>query len=196
MEIVLTSMAVLLALIFTLNANPLFTIPTWILVSMFIGGASPIEALPVIAVAVAVSAAGRYVLARYTGHLSDRFVPHKHRRNLRFLDRFLSDEKGLVWPFSVSFLYALSPLPTNALFMLAGAGRVRLMSMLSGFFLGEFLSNVAYMSVISVSFSLENCLLFGLFGIAITLSIFLVDWKKVIRSLIEREKKRRALSTM
>ncbi|VVB73336.1 Uncharacterised protein [uncultured archaeon] len=194
MGIVLMSVLALLGIVFILNANPIFTIPTWMMVSMFIGGQDVTAALPIVAVAVAASAVGRYTLARYSGHLLDRYLPDKHKTSVRFIDKFLRDEKGMIWPFSISFLYALSPLPTNALFLVAGVGRFRLMLLLSGFFMGEFLSNMAYISMVNVALSPQNCLLFGLLGLVITVAIFIIDWKKVIKSLMERERKRHALA--
>jgi hypothetical protein len=191
MEIVLTSLLALLGMVFLMNANPLLTVPTWIMVSVFIGSTDVLSALPVIAAAVMVSSLGRYTLAHFSKPMTKHLLSAKQKKNVKFINKFLDKDTGMTWPFMVSFLYALSPLPTNALFIIAGIGRLRMMSLLAGFFLGEFLSNIAYISILAVSLSSVQCIILGLIGLVITIAIIFVDWEKFIKSFMKRELKKR-----
>jgi len=192
MDIVLTGVLALLGTIFIFNVNPFFTLPTWILISLFIGNPDVVAILPIILAAVGISAVARYMLACYSGPLFHRYIPKRQVQNIKFLDDFLRRNTGIAWPFTVSFFYAFSPLPTNALFIVAGAGKFRLPVIFCGFFLGELLSNIAYLAILKTTLSMGDGLIFGAIGLVIALAILFIDWKKVIESLMEREMKRHA----
>jgi uncharacterized membrane protein YdjX (TVP38/TMEM64 family) len=135
---------------------------------------------------------GRYVLAVYTGKLTDKYLPKKQRKNIQYIADFIGNKTNPIELFVLSFLYGLSPLPTNTLFMVAGAAHVRLFLIVSGFFFGEFLSNFVYVSAITVTLTVGHFLLMGLLGIIAAIAIMFIDWKKIIEWLIEREKKKSA----
>lgn len=179
-------------IVFLLNVNPLLTLPTWLVVSFFVttGTVPLVEAL---VLGIAASTTGRYLLAVYSGALSMRYLPEKQKKNIKFLKNFLKGE-GSPLQFVISTFYALSPLPTNALFIIAGAARANLLVIAAGFFTGEFLSGLIYLGVLTSSITMITTLqylLVGLVGIAIALVVLFIDWEHVIKRLIEHEKARR-----
>lgn len=173
---------------FLLNVQPIFNMPSWIVLSFFaVTYNLPIMTITVIGVATA--SLGRYVLARYTGELTDRYLPKKQKENVRFIAEFIVNKTNPIEIFTISFLYGLSPLPTNTLFMVAGAAHMKLPFIIAGFFFGEFLSNFVYVSAVSIALNISHLLIMGVVGIALTGVIMFVDWKKLIHILIERERR-------
>jgi len=181
---------VLLAVaLFLLNAQPILSMPTWIVLSFFaMNNGDAILAMT--AVGVAVATFGRYVLATYTGKVTDKYLPLKQRKNVRYIADFIGNKTNPIELFVISFLYGLSPLPTNTLFMVAGAAHLRLPFILAGFFFGEFFSNFIYVNAVQVTLDPGHFFLMGILGIVATAAVLMIDWKKVIYWLIERERKR------
>ena len=191
MELLYTAGMVFFA-VFLLNANPIFTIPTWIVVALSIGKADPISMLPVILVGISASAIGRYVLTRYSKTIGERIIPKRQKRNMEFLKEFFMSDGNSFTVFILAFIYALSPLPTNALFLIAGIANLRVIVLLAGFFVGELLSNLVYITVLEsameeITLSTGQYILMGAVGIFVTVAILLIDWKKIIKELVKRE---------
>ena len=181
--------ALLAVVIFLLNAQPLLNMPTWIVLSFFaMNNGDAILAMT--AVGVAVATLGRYVLATYTGKITDRYLPKKQRQNVNYIAKFIGKKTNPIELFVISFLYGLSPLPTNTLFMIAGAAHLRLPFILVGFFFGEFFSNFIYVNAVQVTLDPGHFFLMGILGIVATAAVLLIDWRKVIYWLIENERKR------
>jgi MFS family permease len=181
----------LIIVLFLLNAQPVLNMPTWIILSFFtINYGLPVMEITIIGVITA--SLGRCVLAVYTGKLTDKYLPKKQRKNIQYIAGFIGNKTNPIELFVLSFLYGLSPLPTNTLFMVAGAAHVRLPFIVGGFFFGEFLSNFIYVSAITVTLTVGHFFLMGLLGVAIAIAIMFIDWKKIIEWLIEREGKKLA----
>lgn len=105
-----------------INLVPAFMPPTWAVLAAF-RLASDAPLLPLTLVGAACSAVGRVALAL----LSRRFgkhLPATDRRNARALGQFVNRHRR--WREVIVFLYCLAPLPTNAIFIAAGVGRVPL----------------------------------------------------------------------
>ena len=181
----------LVAALFLLNVQPVLNMPTWIVLSFFtVTYGLPVMAITIIGVITA--SIGRYVLAVYTGKLTDKYLPKKQRRNIAYIADFIGNKTNPIELFVLSFLYGLSPLPTNTLFMVAGAAHMRLPFIVGGFFFGEFLSNFVYVSMITVTLTVGHFLIMGLLGIAAAIAIMFIDWRKIIEWLVERERKKLA----
>jgi len=175
--------------IFLLNVQPVFNLPTWIVLTFF----SITNGLPVLAITiigVAASCTGRYILAVYTGELTNKYLPKKQKENVHFIAEFIGKKTNPIELFVISFLYGLSPLPTNTLFIVAGAAHMRLPFIVSGFFFGELFSNFVYVSAVAVTLNIAQCIVIGVIGIAAALAVLFIDWKKIIHWMIEREKKK------
>lgn len=175
-----------------LNANPIFTIPTWIVVAIFAGKTDPILLIPAIIVAISASAIGRYILAYYSKKIGEKVLPKKEKRNIEYLKEFFIEIDNQKIAFIVSFLYALSPLPTNALFIVAGVANLRVLTLIAGFFFGELLSNIVYITVLesaleTVTLSNFEYIVMGLIGLLMVVAIFVIDWKKMIKKLVQKE---------
>lgn len=178
--------------VFLLNANPVFTIPTWIVVVFFAGKTDPFLLIPIIIIAVLASAMGRYVLTSYAKNIGDKVLPKRQKRNIEYLKEFFVEIENPKIAFIIAFFYALSPLPTNALFVVAGIAHLRVLTLIGGFFFGELLSNIVYITVLEtaieeVTFSTYEYLLMGIIGVGIAVAIFVIDWRKIIKSLVQRE---------
>ncbi|MEM3369951.1 MAG: hypothetical protein QXE90_03835 [Candidatus Micrarchaeia archaeon] len=187
--------------VFLLNANPIFTIPTWIVVAFFAGKTDPVLLIPIIVIAIFASAIGRYVLASYSKNIGDKVLPKRQKRNIEYLKEFFIEIENPKIAFIIAFLYALSPLPTNALFVVAGIAHLRILTLIGGFFFGELLSNIVYITVLEtaleqVTFSTYEYLLMGIIGVGIAVAIFIIDWKKTIKSLVQRELEKKSHSAI
>ena len=181
---------ILLAVVlFLLNAQPVLSMPTWIVLSFFAMNNGD-AILMMTAVGVAMATFGRYLLATYTGKITDRYLPQKQKKNMRYIAEFVGNKTNPIELFVISFLYGLSPLPTNTLFMVAGAAHLRLPFILAGFFFGEFFSNFVYVNAVQITLDPGHFFLMGILGIVTTAAVLLIDWKKVIYWLIEKERKR------
>ncbi|MEM2974066.1 MAG: hypothetical protein QW112_00340 [Candidatus Micrarchaeia archaeon] len=179
--------------LFLLNAQPVLNMPTWIVLSFF----SITYDLPVFLITllgVTAASIGRYVLAIYSGKLTDKYLPKKQKLNLSYISDFVGSRTNPIEIFAVSFLYGLSPLPTNTLFIVAGAAHMRMPLIIGGFFAGEFLSNFVYVEAVRITLNPAHFLIMGILGIIIAIAVLFIDWKKVIHWLLERERKRMAES--
>jgi len=180
------------------NAVPAFMPPTWTVLFVL----SFLFNLPILELAIVgavASSLGRFILASYSGPLADRFLPKRQKKSVKYLKNFISYESPAV-PFLVSFLYALGPLPSNVLFILTGAAHIEIKSILGGFFIGRLISYGVLVSISkeivkSVSVSqlfTPGYIALDLIGLMIAVGILFMDWEKLIKKMIEREKSRRA----
>jgi len=199
MELIL--LAEIFITVFLLNANPVFTIPTWIVVLLFIGISDPIYIFPVLLIGISASTIGRYTLAWYSRKIGKTLLSKKQRKNIEyFKDFFISAEQPFT-SFIIAFLYALSPLPTNTLFFIAGIAGANLHIIILGFFLGELLSGMIYISVLEstlhmVTFSNFEYILIGGIGILLAIIVVMIDWKKLIKTITSKEMERKAHEAM
>jgi uncharacterized membrane protein YdjX (TVP38/TMEM64 family) len=94
--------------------------PMWAVLAAFhIGAGVPL--LPLCLGSAATGAFGRYALARLSRRVS-RFLPRTDRRNAEALGYWFNRRGSHKWWFVAG--YSLGPLPSNALFIAAGAGRI------------------------------------------------------------------------
>ncbi|MEM3455192.1 MAG: hypothetical protein QXT72_01350, partial [Candidatus Micrarchaeia archaeon] len=134
-------------------------------------------------------------------NIGDKVLPKRQKRNIEYLKEFFIEIENPKIAFIIAFLYALSPLPTNALFVVAGIAHLRILTLIGGFFFGELLSNIVYITVLEtaleqVTFSTYEYLLMGIIGVGIAVAIFIIDWKKTIKSLVQRELEKKSHSAI
>jgi len=181
--------------VIVLNAVPAFMPPTWVFLTyihLTRGG----DLLSLVLIGAVCSTIGRIILAKWSGPLVSAFMSKPMHSNAEFAKKELSHK-----PFSsfiFTFLYALSPFPSNAIFILAGTAGLRLIPIVAGFFLGRLISYYSLLvaagftaGAIGPQLSLEGNYrwLLDILGIAATLVFFLVDWKKILDTF--RKKKSR-----
>ena len=178
---------------FIVNVIPAFVPPTWTILSLYKINNPAISTLALAFFGVLGSIAGRYVMYRYS-HFFGRYVPKKDAENLSYFRKLVGD-KGFGLFFG-TFLYSLSPLPSNFLFIAFGLSGVNIPLVLLGFALGRFLS---YSLLIGASFSSFSILsgilgikhlkyIVDVLGVIFAISIIFIKWKKVY-AVINRLKK-------
>lgn len=133
------SLLALFGAVAILNVMPTFAPPTWMLLSFF--GLKFPDANPWIVALLAASAAtsGRCMLAALAQRLHhSRWVPQRMRDNLRSVARTI--EKRRAASSGAFLLFAVSPLPSNALFLAYGLTRAPLALLAAPFFVGRVVS--------------------------------------------------------
>src|SRR3954452_17888569 len=131
-----STLVLLFGLIFGLNVIPAFAPPTWMAVA-FIGFEFP-ATNPVLLALVAATAAtlGRITLAKLSRWLvREKLLSDPHRKNIDIIKERL--EKRAVLTIGVFLFYALSPLPSNFLFIAYGLTRLPLLRIALPFFIGR-----------------------------------------------------------
>lgn len=107
---------------------------------------------PVVAIGVAGSIFGRYVLTLYIPLLSSRLFSKEKHDDIQFLGDKMK-RKG--WKSQVFIAaYSLLPLPTTPLFIAAGMARMHPIFLIPAFFIGKFSSDAA--AVTFGKFAAEN----------------------------------------
>ncbi len=121
-------------IVFLVNLAPAFMPPTWAVLATFHIATPELPLLPLTIGGAAMSAAGRTQLARLSRR-AGRVLPETDRRNAEALGELFARHQrlGLV----LLFGYCLGPLPSNALFMAAGLGRIRLRALALTFFVSR-----------------------------------------------------------
>jgi hypothetical protein len=121
------------ALIFVINLVPAFMPASWMVMSFFYIQFD----LPLLVLTFGgalVSGFGRLVLARASTFIKRRFMS-RQADDLERLSEFLESRRQ--WLAPTVFAYALTPLPTNSLFVAAGLAEVRLALVLMGFWVAR-----------------------------------------------------------
>ncbi|MBI3588103.1 hypothetical protein HY995_01265 [Candidatus Micrarchaeota archaeon] len=179
------SLPVIMLVVFLANIIPVMP-PTWAFLSyVFVTQGGDPLALAVLGAVF--STFGRLVLARISKYLP-RFLGRRETGNLHYLHGELRKFPGA--EFAFTFFYALGPFPSNAVFIVAGSADLNIAPIAAGFFAGRVISYYALISAAKVAvdavrpyFSLDNPLVWAadLIGIALTLGVFLIDWKSVVK---------------
>ena len=118
---------------FVINLVPAFMPPTWSVLAVFkVTTDAPL--LPLTVGGAAASAAGRTLLALSSRKLRG-FLPKKDQENAEALGGFI--RRHGAWGTAIVFFGCLGPLPSNALFIAAGLGRVRLLPVVVAFWISR-----------------------------------------------------------
>ncbi len=139
------------------NIVPAFAPPTWILLSIFEINNPSLNSFVLALFGVIGSVSGRFVMYLYST-IVGKYVPRKQADNLNYFKKFVMERRLGV--FEATFLYSLSPLPSNFLFITFGISRAKVLPVLVGFALGRLVSYS-----ILVYLSLKASVYFHFFGI-------------------------------
>ena len=179
-------------IVLALNVIPAFAPPTWMIFS-FLGFRFPQYAGWPLAVTGALAATlGRCLLARMSrGILRQHWLGEAARKNVDTVRDELLKHPRLT--FSVLLFYALSPLPSNTVFIAYGLTTMKILRIAVPFFLGRAVSYVFWFSsaaAVSGRLNLDSGEAIGYFStyFVITQTAFLVaiyvftriDWKALI----------------
>jgi hypothetical protein len=121
-------------IVLVVNIAPAFMPPTWAVLATFHIARPEIPLLPLTIGGAAMSALGRSRLA-VLSRAGGRLLPEHDRENAEALGAFFQRHQRV--GLALLFLYCLGPLPSNALFIAAGLGRVRLGVVTVTFFLSR-----------------------------------------------------------
>jgi uncharacterized membrane protein YdjX (TVP38/TMEM64 family) len=170
--------------VFVLNAIPAFMPPTWVLLALAKLNDSSFDPLALTVVGAFASTAGRAVLYCFSSFFR-RFFNKDMELHADEIHKFF-EKKGKELFFG-TFLYALSPFPSNLIFIANGLTKTDYRPVFAGFFLGRL---VSYYVLIALSqnlfFTLNNytgnqlmtTYALEALGIIAAFSVVFVDWKK------------------
>ncbi len=188
------SLPVILGIIFLINVIPAFMPPTWVFLAyVYVTQGGNLIVLAVLG-AIA-STLGRICLAKWIGPLVSRFMNKPLKSNVEYARDELEKRPGA--EFVITFLYSLSPLPSNTLFIIAGTAKLRLVPIVAGFFLGRVVSYAtlmyaAHFTISAIQSSLDPSnpymWLVDVLGIMLTLALLFIDWKSVLHGLGKKKK--------
>jgi membrane protein YqaA with SNARE-associated domain len=139
---------VLFAVVFVLNILPAFAPPTWTTMS-FIGLAIPNVDFALLAVVAAIAAtSGRIVLAKLSRALvRQRFLSAETQRNVDTIKLGIESRPAVA--FGTFLGYALSPLPSNYLFIAYGLTTLPVGFLAAPFFVGRLVSYAFWITTAS-----------------------------------------------
>jgi len=132
-------------LLVAMNASPILMPPTWIVLSSFYTIDPSFDILTLSVVGATGSLSGRIILM-YISRFFSRFMGTERKSSLDTLAEYMKKKK--YGYFSASFLFAMTPLPSNLLFMAYGIMRVKNIAIFAGFWVGR---AIAYYVMISIS---------------------------------------------
>ena len=132
-------------LLVAMNASPILMPPTWIVLSSFYTIDPSFDILTLSVVGATGALIGRIILM-YVSRFFRRFMGTERKSNLDTLAEYMKKKK--YGYFSASFLFAITPLPSNLLFMAYGIMRVKNIAIFAGFWVGR---AIAYYVMISIS---------------------------------------------
>jgi membrane protein YqaA with SNARE-associated domain len=168
---------------FFVNVIPAFAPPTWIVLSLYKLSHIELNSFAIAFFGVVGSVAGRLVMYYYSKVLG-KYLPKKGKSHLNYLKK-LGKGKNLQL-FVLTFLYSLSPLPSNFLFIVSGMSGIKIGPVITGFAIGRLVSysllvyGVFRASTLFRSIGIENITFFAdILGILASIIIIFVDWKKL-----------------
>lgn len=144
--------------IFIANIVPVFAPPTWIILSLYKISNPELNIGILVLLGVIGSVAGRFSMYHYSKALG-KYVPQRFTGNLSQFKRAVEEKSGGL--FFGSFIYSLSPLPSNYLFIGSGISGMKIIHTLTGFAFGRAISYLLLIYGFHKTF-----LLFGVSGTA------------------------------
>ncbi|MBA3976603.1 MAG: hypothetical protein H0X50_00200 [Nitrosopumilus sp.] len=172
--------------IFLLSVIPILTPPTWMVVvaAYMINPSLDPVILSILGASAAIG--GRLVLFQFSS-FGRKFINETRKSSLDRLKRYL--EKTKYGYFLGTMIFALTPLPSNMLFISYGIMKAKSIGIIIGFWLGRF---IVYLMMIHVSRYFFNSfselfknditftILVDIAGIAMTLFVIFVNWDILI----------------
>lgn len=173
-------------LLIAMNASPILMPPTWIVLSSFYVIDPTLDIFALSTIGATGALIGRVILM-YISRFFRRFIGTERQSNLDQLANFLKKKKyGF---FSASFIFAITPLPSNLLFMAYGIMRVRNIALFAGFWTGRAIAYYVMISISSVTLkpflelfddSLVGILVTDILSITTIVIFACINWNKLI----------------
>jgi len=173
--------------VFLINLIPAFMPPTWMTLSFFYI-TSPQNIFLLVFIGVTASTVGRFGLAKISGKFTTKFASKKKKKQMHLLQKNLEGKP--IQKFIFTLIFALSPLPSNALFIAVGATKTRLREVIAGFFVGRTISYLFLVFTTEKIFSSFGMTASGnvtlwtimieVIGVIAIIAFFLFDWEKLL----------------
>jgi len=173
-------------LILAINAAPILMPPSWIVLVSFYSIDSTLDPVILALVGATGATAGRFILKQASASLR-RFVDDERRINMDAINRLIGKRR---YGYAIaSFFFAISPLPSNMLFVAYGIMRTKNITIYLGFWLGRLL---AYYIMISISDAvltpflqlfedrLIGIIIADVAGVGVVLLFMSIDWNHLI----------------
>ena len=173
-------------LLIAMNASPILMPPTWIVLSSFYTIDPSFNVLTLSTVGATGALIGRIILM-YISRFFRRFMGTERKSNLDLLADFIKKKK--YGYFSASFIFAITPLPSNLLFMAYGIMRVKNIALFAGFWSGRAIAYYVMISISTVTLkpflelfddSLVGILITDTSSIAMIVIFACINWNKLI----------------
>jgi len=173
-------------LLIAMNASPILMPPTWIVLSSFYTIDPSFDILTLSVVGATGALIGRIILM-YISRFFRRFMGTERKSNLDTLAEYIKKKK--YGYFSASFLFAITPLPSNLLFMAYGIMRVKNIAIFAGFWVGRAIAYYVMISISTVTLkpflelfddSLVGVLVTDIASIIMIVIFACVNWNKLI----------------
>lgn len=132
-------------LLFLVNVPPFLMPPTWLVLSSFYLLDDSMSPFLLALVGATGATAGRFVLLRFSMFFQ-RYMNQERRSSLDIVADYLKTKK--LGYLLVTFLFSISPLPSNVLFVGYGLMRAKSLQIYLGFWVGRV---IAYFVMISIS---------------------------------------------
>lgn len=160
--------------------------PSWMILSSIHSLYPMLDPLFLSIIGATGSTMGRYALT-YLGYISRRFISEDRKTSLEIIRKYLENRRYAY--IIISFIFALTPLPSNMLFIAIGMMKSKTIGLFFGFWVGRFISYfilIYFSHIIFKPFTeifssqLVGVLLLDLSGIFSIVLFASVDWQKLI----------------
>jgi len=170
-----------LIVLFLVNISPILMPPNWLILSSFYALDDSMNIVVLAIVGATASTAGRFVLKQLVSKFKNHF--NDNTSNLTVIGNYLNKKKyGYVVS---SFIFAVTPLPDNILFVAYGLIKAKSVGMYVGFWFGKLLAFYIMLTIspaILVPFTrifedrLVGILLADCLGIVAIIVFAAIDW--------------------
>jgi membrane protein YqaA with SNARE-associated domain len=169
-------------IVFILSIIPLLTPPTWIVVVSAYSLDDQIDPFLLSAIGATAAVTGRLILLQMST-IGRKAINDYRKGSLEKLKNYL--EKTRYGYLLGTLLFALTPLPSNMLFISYGLMNAKSLGIIVGFWIGRF---VVYLCMISLSTyfvdyfkeilnsDIQTLLVLDIVGIVMTICMLLIDW--------------------
>jgi membrane protein YqaA with SNARE-associated domain len=169
-------------MIFVLSIIPILTPPTWIIVVSAYSLNDQLNSLLLSAIGATAAVIGRMILLQVST-IGRKAINDQRKSSLEKLRKYL--EKTRYGYLFGTLLFALTPLPSNMLFISYGLMNAKSLGIIAGFWIGRF---IAYLLMISLSkyfvdyfkeilnSDIQSIFIIDIIGIIMTLFMLLIDW--------------------
>ena len=168
--------------IFVLSIIPILTPPTWIVVVSAYSLNDQLNLFVLSGIGATAAVAGRLILLQ-ASTIGRKTINEHRKSSLEKLRKYL--EKTRYGYLIGTLLFAITPLPSNMLFISYGLMNAKSIGIVAGFWIGRF---IVYMIMINLSkhfvdyfkhilnSDIQSILIIDIIGIIMTLLILLIDW--------------------